>query len=156
MKITTEWLDRFNQKWRANEQTGCWEWIGAQTPKGYGFMKIPKTRRQEYAHRVSYMAFNGKVPEGRHVLHRCDNPPCVNPAHLFLGDHHDNHMDMKAKGRHLYGERNTEAVLTEVSVRKIKELLATGEAQSKIALLFGVCQMTISRINTGKRWSHVK
>lgn len=154
MEVAQKWIDRFNCKWRAVEG-GCWEWFGAHVPKGYGIIKIPGSRRHVYAHRLSYMISNGEIPEDRHVCHKCDNPKCVNPEHLFLGDNWLNHQDMKQKGRHLYGERNGNAVLTEETVRRIKEHIGLGWSQLKIARIFGVSQITVSRIKRGLRWKHI-
>ena len=156
MEVTKEWVGRFNAK-HAPDENGCWVWFGARLPKGYGIIKIPLTRRQEYAHRLSWLIHRGEIPVGEYVLHRCDNPRCVNPSHLFLGDAKANQQDMKTKGRHLYGERNVMAVLTAPDVRKIKALIGTGGfSQEDIASMFGVAQVTISRIARGLRWAHIK
>lgn len=155
MEITKEWKARFNAKWNQDEN-GCWIWNGCKAGKGYGILKIPKTRKQIYAHRLSYLINRGEIKEGEYVLHRCDNPACVNPAHLFLGSAKDNSQDMAAKERHLYGERNTEAVLTAPDVVKIKKLLAMNMfSQKEIGMMFGVAQITISRIHRGLRWKHI-
>jgi hypothetical protein len=76
----------------------CWHWLGATAGNGYGVIRS-NTGRMTYAHRLSYVIFHGKIPNGHHVLHHCDNPPCVNPKHLFVGTHLDNVRDMHAKGR---------------------------------------------------------
>ncbi len=89
------------------------------------------------------------------VCHRCDNRLCGNPAHLFLGSGGDNLQDMKRKGRHLYGERNTEAKLTTEQVLQIYALGKTGLSQKKIAAQFGIGQMTVCRILRGERWNHL-
>ena len=151
-----KFVDRFNLKWQIDKASGCWNWTAALAGKGYGQMKLPKQRKQGYAHRLSYMIHKGEIPNGKYVCHTCDNPKCVNPDHLFLGTSKDNQQDMKSKGRHLYGERNTEHKLTEDAVRKIKQLVSDGISQSKIADMFGIQQMTVSRIKRGQRWSHVK
>jgi len=82
---------------RIHEITGCWEWAGHRNLKGYGSAWDGKTMTR--AHRVAYRVFVGAIPEGLFVLHRCDNPPCCNPEHLFLGTHLDNMEDMRNKGR---------------------------------------------------------
>lgn len=83
--------------------SGCWEWLSAQQPRGYGFFTMYKKERGhtncELAHRASWMLHNGPIPEGQFVCHRCDNPSCVNPAHLFIGSAQDNVSDMIQKGR---------------------------------------------------------
>ena len=155
MEITSELKERFNAKWEIDEN-GCWVWTGAKLPKGYGFIKIPRTRRQIYAHRLSFLISGRTIPEGMNVLHRCDNPACVNPEHLFIGSQKDNLQDMAAKHRHLCGEKNTESVLTAPDVVKIKRLLAMNMfSQKEIGRMFGVAQITISRIHRGLLWKHI-
>lgn len=76
-----------------NKVNGCWEWAGAKTDNGYGaYMRYR-------AHRYSFILFNGDITDGLLVLHKCDNPPCVNPSHLFLGTQSDNIKDCVSKGR---------------------------------------------------------
>jgi hypothetical protein len=93
-------LDRFWSRVAEGEPDECWEWIGARGPQGYGMFQV-KIRMARRAHRISYELAHGPIPEGMQVLHRCDNPPCVNPAHLRLGTARDNTYDMLAKGRHV-------------------------------------------------------
>jgi len=91
---------RFEQKYITEPNTGCWIWIAALNNRGYGI--IGRGARQdgpEPAHRISWELAYGPIPEGLHVLHKCDNPPCVNPHHLFLGTHGDNMRDSVIKGR---------------------------------------------------------
>lgn len=151
---TDDFISRFEQKFDKTE--GCWTWKASKAGQGYGQIKLPKQRRQAYAHRVAYEIYKGPIPAGQYVCHACDNPECVNPDHLFLGSSHDNHADMKEKGRHTYGEKSATRKLTENQVLQIRSCLAAGMTQMQIARAFGVQQMTISRINTGKRWAHVK
>lgn len=88
-----------------SDPDGCWEWLGARLPKGYGFIQGTRWRGEDIpyrplrAHRVAYELAVGLIPDGMYVLHRCDNPPCCNPAHLFVGTAKDNARDMVAKGR---------------------------------------------------------
>lgn len=89
------------------QNDGCWEWQGATLPTGYGRF-FPTSDQSLYAHRYSFALANGAIPEGMQVCHRCDNPKCVRPDHLFLGTSHDNHMDMARKGRGVkWAERRT-------------------------------------------------
>ena len=134
----------------------CWLWTAAVNEHGYGVMR-PEGRRSGptiKAHRVAVM-LNGRNPEGLCVLHRCDNPPCVNPAHLFLGTKADNAADRDAKGRGNRGSVNGHARLTETQVADIRARAAAGVLQRVLAAEYGVSRPTISRIVTGKGWLHV-
>jgi len=97
-----------NSFWdRVVKSEGCWTWTGARLPitkrqKGYGTFAISALGRPVNAHRIAYALTYGEVPAGRLVMHRCDNPICVNPAHLMLGTHADNMADMDAKGRRVH------------------------------------------------------
>jgi hypothetical protein len=127
--------------------------------------------RQMQAHRASWLIHRGDIPDNLWVLHKCDNPPCVNPGHLFLGTYQDNIDDMVSKGRHSHGDRqwlrkNPERVnrgeavpwskLTADTVREIRTLFATGD-YSKMDLVrqFGVTHPTIRRILSRKIWRHI-
>lgn len=90
-------IDRFEAKVERCPMSGCWLWTDA--PNGSGYGRIFTGGRDVMAHRVSYEMHCGSIPDGLQVLHRCDTPACVNPAHLFLGTHDDNMADMKRKGR---------------------------------------------------------
>lgn len=86
-----------------NKTTGCWEWIGAKNNLGYGLMRDTDKMRMRTSHRMSYEFYNDTIiPVDMCVLHRCDNPCCVNPQHLWLGTRKDNTKDMENKGRHMY------------------------------------------------------
>ena len=89
--------ERFDDKYIPVTEAGCWLWT-ATTWNGYG--KLSNQGRLRYAHRISYELHIGEIPEGMHVLHKCDVPCCVNPHHLFLGTHKDNMQDKISKGRH--------------------------------------------------------
>ena len=146
---------RFWSKVQKAGKDECWLWTASVAGKGYGQIKLPQTRRQMYAHRLSYELHNGPVPEGMMVLHKCDTPRCVNPSHLFLGMGADNLADMASKKRHLYGERNTEHRLKEATVHSGFDLSERGWSQHRIAKKVGVGQPQIGRILRGERWRHV-
>lgn len=112
----------------------------------------------EKAHRVSWMLANGPIPAGMVVCHRCDNPPCVNPDHLFLGTQIDNMRDRSKKGRgnHRKGSRHGRAKLTEQDVRVIRSRYATGDwKQSDLAAEYGVSQPLIGHIVRRVTWRHI-
>jgi hypothetical protein len=83
---------------RVQKGRSCWEWTGVRNPQGYGVMRVGESNMQ--AHRVAWEVANGPIPVGLNALHRCDNPGCVRPDHLWLGTLADNNADMRAKGRH--------------------------------------------------------
>lgn len=143
--------DRF---WRRVKRAdGCWLWIGARHPKGHGYASLDG--RVQYAHRVAWQLTYGSIPDGREVCHRCDNPPCCNPAHLFIGTHADNMRDMAHKGRALAAALKR-AKLTPRSVAVIKSRLRAGETQQSIADDYSVTRSAIGYIAQGRRWSHIE
>lgn len=148
-------IERFNSKY-VKDESGCWLWTASVAGKGYGQIKLPGQRKQIYAHRLSYLIHKGEDPGNKQVCHTCDNPRCVNPDHLFIGTAQDNHDDMKNKGRHTYGEKSATVKLSENDVKQIKIALKSGMTQMRIAKAFDVSQAEINRINTGKRWQHIK
>jgi hypothetical protein len=148
-------IKRFCEKYKVDPASGCWFWTASVAGKGYGQIKLPLTRRQVYAHRLSYEIHVGQVPSDAMVLHRCDTPRCVNPEHLFLGTGADNLADMASKGRHLYGERNIKHRLTEKQVHSIFDLSDAGWSQHRIAKKVKVGQPQVGRILRGLRWRHV-
>lgn len=139
----------------AGESDVCWPWTACRWWSGYG--KIGFEGKTLYAHRVVWVLTHGPVPDGMDVLHRCDNPPCCNPAHLFLGNHSDNMRDREEKGRHNAprGEASGTSKFTEAQVAAIRERWQQGERVSALAAEFGVVYSTIYVIVTHKRWKHV-
>lgn len=126
----------------------CHVWTAYISPDwGYGRFGIAGATR--WAHRVAWMLANGAWP-ARWVLHRCDNPPCVNPAHLFLGTAADNSADMVAKGRSVSGEQHPFAKLTDVQAAEIR---ASHEPLKVLAARYGINKSAASRIRNGKRRS---
>lgn len=150
----SKFIERFEKKFQKSE--GCWEWLASSAGRGYGQIKLPQQRRQAYAHRVAYEIYKGPIPSGLQVLHSCDNPKCVNPDHLFAGTSKENLQDMRAKNRSTHGEKSGTAKLTAVEVLQIRQCLAMGMTQMRIAAAFGVSQIQISRIKTGQRWERIK
>ncbi len=142
---------RFWEKVRVT--SGCWEWTGRRTSSGYGQIALTDAgRRTMRAPRVAWLLSNGAIPPGLLVLHRCDNPPCVNPDHLFLGTDMDNARDKIAKGRDASGARNGRARLIATDVKDIRHRLAEGERKNSIGRVYGVDRSTIRRIANGRHW----
>lgn len=145
--------ERF-MKYVSESENGCWEWLGFKMSSGYGrFSQSGRNSSQptELAHRASYRIFKGG-PSGLDVMHSCDNPCCVNPAHLSLGTRTDNMRDAKNKGRNAHGESHGRSKLSLVDVNKIRA--ETGLFQRELAQLFNVSQATISSIKNGRKWAN--
>lgn len=132
----------------------CWTWKGAKTNNGYGAFSVGIKRIS--SHRFSWQLHFGEIPKGMVVCHKCDNPPCVNPNHLFLGTNAENQGDKKMKGRAARGEGNYKAKLTESDVREIRDLLKEGLSAREIARKFNVRHAAILTIKSGKNWSWLK
>lgn len=163
---------------------GCWLWQGNKSPKGYGV--ISYEGKAWRAHRLAYMFTFGGFPNNLCVLHRCDNPSCVRPDHLFLGTHRDNNSDRARKGRNATGEQHGsktkperlptgdrhgarkhpeswrrgeqhhKTTLVEDDVRAIRELYKPGINTRVLASKFNVSADTIRRIATFKSWGHLR
>lgn len=134
----------------------CWEWQGTRLPSGYG--RFQQAKRKIYAHRFAYEARCGGIGAGEVVLHRCDNPPCVNPAHLVAGTQADNLSDMRRKGRGKHqvhhGSSNANAKLSDEQVAEIRARYAAGGATYRsLAADYGVHFSRIGHIIRGDGWS---
>jgi len=153
-------VTRFWRKIQKGSKAECWLWLHG-TQKGYGAFWIPRLRRMERAHRIAWELTHRRViPAGISVCHRCDNPLCCNPHHLFLGSHGDNMRDMHSKGRRrtdygLKGSANPQAKLTEEQVREIRELRAQGVSGIGLAKRFGVTNTKICQIHLRRCWKHI-
>lgn len=144
---------RFESKFTKCE--GCWEWKAGKQTKGYGsFWTSEKTL---LAHRFSYQMYVGEIPDGLCVCHHCDNPLCVNPAHLFLGTNTDNIHDCMDKGRcvRAFGEKHWNTKLTEEQVKTIKARRNNGERGIDLAKEFGVSQPHICDIVHDRYWKNL-
>jgi hypothetical protein len=133
----------------------CWPWTGATVEDGYGLVG-----HSGRSHRVAWELTNGEIPEGVHILHHCDNPPCCRPSHLFKGTNHDNVLDRHRKGRskNLFsssethpakvrrGENHWFAKLSSADVLKIRAMCKSGLSQTYVASCYSVHSATISRI----------
>lgn len=133
----------------------CWRWLGN---KNHGYGRFWVDNGTVFAHRYSYLIHYGDIPLSTFVLHKCDNPECTNPEHLFLGTALDNVLDKVAKGRlhNQNGEKNPSAKLTSSQVLEIRELYKTGKyLQRELAIRFNTPLSSINQIITGKRWKHL-
>jgi hypothetical protein len=133
--------------------SGCWEWPLGLGHNGYG--KICYKFRTLLVHRASYQEFIGPIPQGLLVCHRCDNPKCYNPMHLFLGTPKDNTMDMirKGRGRHSRGEQRSHR--TDDQIREIRKRYATGSTLTELSREFGCRTSNIHAIVNRRSWKHI-
>jgi hypothetical protein len=150
--------ERFDEK--VGRGSGCWLWTAARDPNGYGRINGDRRNRGVLAHRLSYQLYRGPIPPGMYVLHRCDNPSCVRPGHLFLGTQADNVADMNAKRRHWrFADAPEKACLAVKlswrAVRTIRRRVAAGEVQRRLAREYGVSPATLCRIIKGKAWKDI-
>ncbi len=172
-KYTPKFVRSFWSRVRKRRKDGCWEWQGYRTKSGYGMLQCRSISQQPmYAHRVAWELVKGKIPNGKHVLHECDNPACCRPSHHFLGTQVDNNLDRDKKGRTASGDRNGSrtrpdrvargeangvSVLTERTVRRIRRLWRTGRyTQREIANLCNSKQQRVSKIVRREDWSHLR
>jgi len=146
--------------WRMVDKKGtdeCWTWTGVRHKEGYGRFRYDG--KFISSHRYSYLLHFGRdsIPEGMQVCHKCDNPPCCNPSHFFLGTKKDNSDDRDIKGRNvnLVGEAHGSAILTELKVIEIRTLAATGGKHRDLAVQFGISKSAVSAIVSRRLWRHV-
>jgi hypothetical protein len=138
-------------------ESGCWIWTRGRAKSGYGCIRLCG---QRFAHRASYVAFKGQIPDGLHVCHSCDVRECVNPSHLWLGTPLENIRDCIKKGRARKvprrGERHHKAKLTELDVLSIRARCAAGSAtRLDLAREYGVDKTLIGFIVNRKIWAHI-
>lgn len=147
-KATRSLKDRFFEK--VKKSPSCWNWIANKNKKGYGRFWV--NGRNEFAHRTSWRMLHGRVNFNLRVLHRCDNPSCVNPKHLFLGTHADNGSDKAKKGRAARGEGNGNSKLRAEDIYTIRN---SRDSVSQLADAFGIDRTQIWNIRKRKQWRHV-
>lgn len=198
MTKTQAWLDSYPRVWNEenrnrkfwarvnkNGPNGCWVFVGSDRTKT-GHIRIRIRGKRKFVHRHSWELSKGPIPNNLCCLHECDNPPCVNPDHLFLGTRGDNNTDCMLKGRTAKGDKNGthtrpetrsrgdahyartnperlahgtrhgNAILTPAKIRRIRKLIAEGLVQREIAAIVGTERSNISYIKHNKGWKHVK
>jgi hypothetical protein len=152
-----EVLRRFWSKVEQHSPSECWPWRGCRNAKGYG--RLAAHGRFLRAARVSWViAFDREIPDGHLVLHRCDNPPCVNPSHLSIGTYRDNMRDAKLRGRlpsNLEAWRGEQSYRTRLTDNDIRIIRASTDRHAAIAARYGLNRSTVSKIKRGERWQHV-
>lgn len=151
---------RLSRRVEVNGPDDCWPWRGSVDGCGYGTIhsRHGKPNAPEKAHRVAWeIANEQEIPSGVHVCHSCDNPPCCNPRHLFLGSAKDNAADREQKNRggdrRVFGERHGNAKLTSDLAREIVKRVQSGETKTSIAKSYGISRRTVLNIVTGSVWS---
>lgn len=155
-----DYIERFWRKVSIESLDGCWNWMAHKNHDGYGVSKLKINGKWSviFAHRVSYYLYYGVFIEGdNRCLHKCDNPSCVNPNHLFIGTQGDNVRDMHSKNRQVTpkGSASGMSKLNESQVIEIKEMLEMGVSAKHISEKFGVCKNNIYSIKNGKTWKGV-
>jgi hypothetical protein len=138
------------------KEDDCWEWQAGDNGQGYGRFRVDG--KKTGAHRFVWELYYGPPPSDLMVCHKCDNPGCVNPDHLFLGTNQDNMLDMVAKGRNRprLGEANNKAKLTKNKVLQIRSMYASGNySQRDLAAVFDVGQPCIKDVVNYITWKHI-
>lgn len=136
----------------------CWVWTGCKGSQGYGWIymgRVNERPRVGSTHRLSYAIHKGPPPDELDVLHECDNPPCINPAHLFLGTQDDNMKDCARKGRTARGEGSPRHKLTEAQVLEARRLYEAGATFTALSRKYGISHAMIHSSVTGKHWRHL-
>lgn len=147
--------ERFEEKYIPEPNSGCFLWLGTTNKDhAYGRIRGDKSRKMLLAHRVAWELYCGPIPDDLKVLHKCDNPPCVNPDHLFLGTIPDNVADCVSKNRQrgAPGIKNAKSKLSEDQAIEIK---SSTHSLNSLARAFGVTKQTVWGIKHGRIWRHL-
>jgi hypothetical protein len=144
---------RFHSKYKKGSPDECWLWQAALGRRGYGRFQMNKVNQM--AHRMAWAFKNGPIAEGLYVLHRCDVPGCVNPAHLYLGTHDDNMRDRNERDRVPKGETCVHSKYKEVDVLKARELYSNGVTIKEICIIIGIPRSSMSAMLSRRTWKHI-
>ena len=134
-------------------KSGCVEWTRSRVYNGYGRINVDGIICR--AHRVAWEVERGRIPDGAHVLHHCDNPPCINVEHLYLGSPAINAMDKSRRGR-VRTKRGSESHLAKLDESTVALILKSPMSQSELATALGVSRSAICHVRSGRHWKHVK
>ena len=150
-------LTRLLNGYKEDKVTGCWEWQKAKDKDGYGQITI--FRKSIKAHRFSYMQHNGMIPKSWMVCHKCHNPKCINPKHLFVGTNSDNMLhssiDKRLNCNHQLGEKNPYNKLKEATVKRVYQLSKEEKTSKYISEITSVPMSNVRNIRYGYTWSHI-
>lgn len=152
LRMTATRLEYFWSRIAWGGKQECWPWTGGSTGWGYGSMSVGG--RQVGSHRIAYILQRGPIPHGLHVLHRCDNPPCCNPDHLFLGTPAANNADRDAKGRQR-SRKGEDSPQSKLTARQVIDIWTSDEPELRLALKYGISTGTVSNIRCGYTWRSV-
>lgn len=145
---------RFLKHFVRGSEVECWLWTGGKQSDGYGAIGVGgRTNKKIGAHRLAWELSNGNIPKGLHVLHKCDNPPCVNPSHLRVGTNLENMQDRGRKGR--CKARGLPGMHVKLTPEQVIEIRKRGDTQENLARKYGVSKGAISSIWSGKSWKHL-
>lgn len=134
----------------------CWIWTAHRDYKGYGQFRSKHIGGFWFAHRLSWIINHGEIMDDSWVLHKCDNPACVNPDHLYLGTSDDNIADMIIRGRVATGERHSQAKLSNEKVLEIRRLFGSGITNYvRLGEMFGVSRSTIGDVVNRQTWTRI-
>lgn len=153
--ITKSDIARFHKKYEIDNETGCWNWTAGLFKSGYSQFYFPPIQR---GHQFSYLVYNGNEIKNNEVIcHKCDNPKCVNPDHLFLGTAYDNMHDMIQKGRKKVGLDSGKSILTEFDVINIRKKFNSGNfTVMELSRIYKVSWTNIKKIVSNNTWKHIE
>ena len=159
------WPKRFFKQVSPHAGPGCWEWQGARTDFNHGLLSIlpakqstipGESRHGIRAHRLAWILFRGEIPKGMLVCHKCDNPSCVRPDHLFLGTQDDNMKDAAKKNRMPKGTHHHNHLMTEDRVAELRKQRRLGLTYRELSEMFQIHLQTVAAIVQRRSWRHVE